>query len=268
MKKKNVVVLSGAGMSAESGIPTFRDDEKSISMWAERAWPWLKRPKSILGALRLWSDFDALEMASVDGWNKNPDRVFAWYLRAQHLSQMIQPNDGHRTIAGWQDGANVTVVTQNVDDLHERAGSRKVLHLHGNLSEFRCDTCRAVYRETLPAITEFQQEQTPPVCKCGGGIRPAAVWFGENLPDGVLQEAIAAVEVADLLVVVGTSGLVHPAAGLPDYARRGTTIVEVNPKPTALSDRATVSLREKASVGLAGLDVEYGFGKTHSKTPC
>ena len=260
--QKNIVVLSGAGMSAESGIPTFRHDEMGISMWAERAWPWLKRPRAILGALRLWSDFNPLEMASVDGWHKKPDRVFAWYLRAQHLSTMIQPNNGHRVRAGWQDDANVTVVTQNIDDLHERAGSRTVLHLHGSIGEFRCGTCRSVYRQALPAITEFQQEQTPPICNCGGLIRPGVVWFGENLPDQAWQQAVAAVRVADLLVVVGTSGLVHPAAGLPDLAPNGTTIIEVNPKPTPLSDRATISLREKAGTGLARLRLdapEYGL---------
>ena len=250
-KGARIVVLSGAGLSAESGIPTFRDDE--ISMWAERAWPWLKRPRAILGALRLWSDFDPREMSSIDGWHKNPDRVFAWYLRAQRLSKFIQPNDGHRAIAGWQDDADVTVVTQNVDDLHERAGSRTVHHLHGSLDEFRCDTCGAVYSEALPAITEFQQEKTPPRCNCGGVIRPGAVWFGENLPDEAWQKAVAAVRAADLVVVVGTSGIVYPAAGLPDLAPEGATIIEINPKPTPLSDRATITLREKASTALPRL---------------
>lgn len=252
---KNIVVLTGAGMSAESGIPTFRD----ATLRPDLILTWLMRPKAVLSAAHLWADFDRAEMTSTAGWDRNPARVLAWYLRANQLTKAIRPNGGHRVIAGWQDDANVTVVTQNVDDLHERAGSRKVLHLHGSLSEFRCDTCEKVYTGTLPVVSEFQKEQTPPNCNCDGLIRPGAVWFGENLPQKAWKQAVAAVELADLLVVVGTSGLVHPAAGLPDFAPKDTPMVEVNPRPTPLSDRATISLREKASVALAGLRLaEYG----------
>lgn len=240
---KNVVVLSGAGMSAESGIPTFRDG----LMQTDLILAWALKPRAVLDAIQLWANFDRAEMTSTDGWHRNPDRVFAWYVRAQQLSKSVQPNNGHRAIAGWQDHANVTVVTQNVDDLHERAGSRTVIHLHGSLDAFRCDTCGLDYCKPV------QHEKAAPSCHCGGLIRPGAVWFGENLPDGAWKQAVAAAKSADLLVVVGTSGLVHPAAGLPDYAPEGTPIVEVNPKPTPLSDRATISLRQKASVGLPGL---------------
>lgn len=240
---KNIVVLTGAGMSAESGIPTFRD----ALMQTDLVLSWLMRPRAVLSAIHLWADFDRAEMTSTDGWHRNPDRVFAWYLRANRLLKSVQPNKGHRVIAGWQDDANVTVVTQNVDDLHERAGSRKVIHLHGSLDAFECDTCGSDYGKPL------RHEKTAPSCNCGGLIRPGAVWFGENLPQDAWKQAVAATEAADLLVVVGTSGLVHPAAGLPDFAPKDTPLIEVNPKPTVMTDRATISLREKASVGLAGL---------------
>jgi NAD-dependent deacetylase len=242
---KNIVVLSGAGMSAESGIPTFRD----ALMQTDLILSWLMRPRAVLSAIHLWANFDRTEMTSTDGWHRNPDRVFAWYLQAQRLSKSIQPNRGHRAIADWQDQANVTVVTQNVDGLHERAGSRQVIHLHGSLDEFRCDTCGADY------CGPVQHEKTAPSCDCGGLIRPGAVWFGENLPDKAWKQAVAATQAADLLVVVGTSGLVHPAAGLPDFAPTGAPIIEVNPKPTPLSRRAAISLRQKACDALPGMDV-------------
>lgn len=226
-----IAVFSGAGISAESGVPTFRDDETG-----------------------LWSRYDPYEISSTDGWQRHPERVWAWYLWRHHLVKEVAPNDGHRAVAAWQDHAEVTVVTQNVDDLHERAGSRTVHHLHGSLSEFWCDTCGSRYHGPLPEMAEPELERTPLSCECGGLIRPGIVWFGEQLPDEPWQAAVEAVATADVCVVVGTSGLVYPAAGLPEVAlARGAVVVEVNPEPTPLSGSATLSLRDTAGAALPGL---------------
>ena len=226
-----IAVVSGAGISAESGVPTFRDDE-----------------------MGLWSQYDPYEISSTDGWQRHPERVWAWYLWRHHLVKEVQHNDGHRAVAMWQDFADVTVVTQNVDDLHERAGSRTVHHLHGSLAEFWCDTCGSRFHGPLPDMAEPVLEAAPPSCECGGLIRPGIVWFGEQLPDEPWQAAVEAVANADLVVVVGTSGVVYPAAALPDIAlAREATVIEVNPEPTPLSESATVSLREKAGAALPTL---------------
>ncbi|MBS9534740.1 NAD-dependent deacylase [Mycobacterium sp. M1] len=226
-----VAVLSGAGISAESGVPTFRDDK-----------------------VGLWARFDPYELSSVEGWEQHPERVWGWYLWRHYLVGQVEPNAGHRAVADWERYADVTVITQNVDDLHERAGSSEVHHLHGSLFEFRCATCGAVYTGDLPDMPEPTIEVPPPLCGCGGLIRPDIVWFGEQLPDAAWRSAVQATEAADVLVVVGTSGLVYPAAGLPEMAlSRGTAVVEVNPEPTPLSADATVSLRDTASTALPGL---------------
>jgi len=226
-----VTVLSGAGISAESGVPTFRDDKNG-----------------------LWARFDPYELSSVQGWERNPERVWGWYLWRHYLVSDVQPNDGHRAIAAWQDQADVTVVTQNVDDLHERAGSTRVHHVHGSLFEFRCARCDSSYTKPLPVMTEAAIEVEPPVCGCGGLIRPDIVWFGEQLPQDTWRHAVEATEAADLMVVVGTSAIVYPAAGLAELAlARGTAVIEVNPEPTPLTRNVTLSIRESASRALPGL---------------
>ena len=180
--------------------------------------------------------------------------MWAWYLWRHHLVAQVAPNDGHRAVSTWQEFAEVTVITQNVDDLHERAGSRQVHHLHGSLSQFWCDSCGSHYHQPLPDMPEPQLEMMPPSCECGGLIRPGIVWFGEPLPDAAWQAAVEAVAHADVVVVVGTSGIVYPAAGLPEYAlARGTVVVEVNPAPTPLSAAATVTIRDTATAALPGL---------------
>ncbi len=227
-----VTVLSGAGISAESGVPTFRDDKNG-----------------------LWARFDPYELSSTQGWRDNPERVWGWYLWRHYLVATVKPNDGHRAIAAWQDYAEVSVVTQNVDDLHERAGSAAVHHLHGSLFEFRCASCDMPYRDALPEMPEPALEVQPPLCPgCGGLIRPDIVWFGEQLPQGPWQQAVEATQAADVMVVVGTSAIVYPAAGLAELAlSRGTAVIEVNPEPTPLSGSATISIREPASQALPGL---------------
>ncbi|TVS87414.1 NAD-dependent deacylase [Mycobacterium helveticum] len=226
-----VTVLSGAGISAESGVPTFRDDKNG-----------------------LWARFDPYELSSTQGWRDHPERVWGWYLWRHHLVANVAPNAGHRAIAAWQDCAEVSVVTQNVDDLHERAGSTAVHHLHGSLFEFRCAHCGIAYTGAVPEMTEPALEVEPPVCHCGGLIRPDIVWFGEQLPDAPWRRAVEATETADVLVVVGTSAVVYPAAGLADLAlARGAAVVEVNPEVTPLSGSATISIRETASQALPEL---------------
>jgi NAD-dependent deacetylase len=226
-----ITVLSGAGISAESGVPTFRDAETG-----------------------LWAKVDPYEISSIDGWRRHPQTVWPWYLWRHHLMKGVQPNDGHRAVAAWQDHCEVDVVTQNIDDLHERAGSIRVHHLHGSLFEFRCDDCGLPHHDELPTMTEPVEALDPPRCACGGHIRPNVVWFGEMLPEDAWQHSVEAVNAADVVIVVGTSGIVYPAAGLPEMAlANGTAVVEVNPEPTPLTNSATLSLRETAATALPGL---------------
>lgn len=226
-----MTVLSGAGMSAESGVPTFRDVETG-----------------------LWARTDPYEVSSSDSWRRQPERVFAWYLWRHYMMKAVQPNDGHRAVAAWQDYADVHVATQNVDDLHERAGSTRVYHLHGSLFHFRCDRCGSTYEGELPAMPEPVVAVQPPVHACGGLIRPDVVWFGEQLPEEAWEKSVAAVTAADVAIVVGTSAIVYPAASLPELAvAQGTPVIEVNPEPTPLSDSVTLSLRETAATALPEL---------------
>lgn len=212
-------------------MPTFRDD-----------------------ATGLWAKYDPYELSSTDGWANNPERVWAWYLWRHHLVGRVEPNAGHRAVADWQDHCEVTVITQNVDDLHERAGSNAVHHLHGSLFEFWCATCNSRYDEPLPDMPDPELEKMPPTCACGGLIRPGIVWFGEQLPDEPWQASVDAAATCDAMVVVGTSGLVYPAAALPDVAlASGAVVIEINPEPTPLSPNATETIRESASTALPRL---------------
>ncbi|WP_458316909.1 NAD-dependent deacylase [Mycolicibacterium brisbanense] len=226
-----LTVLSGAGISAESGVPTFRDVETG-----------------------LWAKVDPYEISSSEGWQRHPERVWAWYLWRHYMMDAVEPNAGHRAVAAWQDYADVHVVTQNVDNLHERAGSTNVHHLHGSLFEFRCDACGSQFEGVLPQMPEPVEAVEPPLCFCGGLIRPNVVWFGEPLPERAWDQSVAAVGSSDLVIVVGTSSIVYPAAGLPEAAlANGIPVIEVNPQRTPLSDSATVSLRETAVSALPGL---------------
>ena len=226
-----MTVLSGAGISAESGVPTFRDVETG-----------------------LWAKVDPYEISSAQGWQRHPERVWAWYLWRHYMMEGVEPNNGHRAVAAWQDHAEVHVVTQNVDNLHERAGSDRVYHLHGSLFEFRCDRCQDEYQGELPVMPEPVETVTPPQCGCGGLIRPNVVWFGEALPESAWQKSVEAVSNADLVVVVGTSSIVYPAAGLPELAlANGIPVIEVNPEPTPLSKAATATVRESAASALPTL---------------
>ncbi len=218
-------------MSAESGVPTFRDVETG-----------------------LWAHVDPYEISSSDGWQRHPERVWAWYLWRHYMMSGVDPNPGHLAVAAWEDFAEVHVVTQNVDNLHERAGSSRVYHVHGSLFEFRCDRCQAPYTGELPAMPEPVEVVDPPHCSCGGLIRPNVVWFGEGLPDDAWDASVQAVAKADLVIVVGTSSVVYPAAGLPEAAlTAGIPVIEVNPQETPLSASATAVVREPSATALPKL---------------
>lgn len=226
-----LVVLTGAGMSAESGVPTFRDAQTG-----------------------LWERYDPMALATPEAWDRDRDTVWAWYRWREHLISGAEPNAGHLAVARAEADRDVVVVTQNVDDLHERAGSRVVHHVHGSLFAHRCDTC-ATPVQIDPPPTEPVERLTPPGCeRCDGRVRPGVVWFGEMLPSAPWEEAVSAVTTASAVLVVGTSGLVHPAASLPGLAAdHGIPVVEVNPGPSGLGAEVSVHLRATAGEALPPL---------------
>lgn len=201
--KKKLVILSGAGMSAESGISTFRD------------------------AGGLWEGHDVMEVASPEGFRKNPGLVLEFYnLRRRQLFE-VQPNEGHRLIAALEHDFDVHIITQNVDDLHERAGSSNVLHLHGELFKARCTKYE---EEVLEWKSDINIGTKHP--QTGMQLRPHIVWFGEAVP--AITKAAEIVGKADILIVIGTSLQVYPAAGLIDYAPADTPVYYIDPNPAQL----------------------------------
>lgn len=232
-----ITFLTGAGMSAESGIPTFRD--------------------ALTG---LWSRYDAEQLATSAAFRRDPALCWGWYRWRAAMVRRAAPNAGHRAIATLAArGHTVSVVTQNVDDLHERAGSADVVHLHGGLFASRCLDCgRTVTPDPilagLDALAEGARETPPPCPDCGGPFRPGVVWFGEALPEPAWERAVADVGDCELLVVVGTSGLVQPAASLPQFAHgHGARVVEINPVDSGVSIWAHERIRMPASTGLQSL---------------
>ena len=220
-----IVAFSGAGMSAESGVPTFRD--------------------ALTG---MWARFDPQQLATPEAWKNDRPLVWSWYAQRAVDVRGVAPNAGHHALARLAavkaaSGGTVDVVTQNVDDLHERAGSEVISHLHGSLFTPRCDTCG------VPHPAESAVEPELPYCEhCPGALRPGVVWFGENLPPAAWTAAEQAFD-ADLVLVIGTSGVVYPAADLPlRAAGRGVPLVEVNPEPSNL---AGVSVSVQATAGTA-----------------
>ncbi len=245
-------------MSADSGLDTFRD-----------------------ATTGLWSKVDPQAMATPAAWARDPDPVWAWYLWRAVQARHASPNPGHLAVTRWQDAlvagedaledaataglstavaGSLHITTQNIDDLHERAGSRDISHLHGSLFAFRCADCGAPVPEPdLPA--EQVERIGPPACEvCGGFIRPGVVWFGEALPTAEFEDAERSMQTCDLVVIVGTSGVVYPAAGLTQIAAsRGVPVVEISPEPTDLTPITTWSLRTTAALGLPAL-VDAAFG--------
>ena len=224
---ERVVVLSGAGVSAESGVPTFRDAQTG-----------------------LWAQFDPAQLATLEAFRADPELVWRWYLWRRELVAQAEPNAGHRALVELAARVpSLTLVTQNVDSLHQRAGSREVLELHGNIMRTVCAGCRT------PSGGLVDLEGGLPRCGfCGDLLRPDVVWFGEALPADVLARAAMASRRADLFISAGTSSLVYPAASLPYEALTGgAALVEVNPDPTPLTARARWSLRGPAGEALPAL---------------
>ncbi len=216
----SICVLTGAGISAESGVPTFRGEEG------------------------LWKKFRPEELANFDAFIRNPQLVWEWYNYRKKLIDSVAPNPGHFALAAMEARVpEFALVTQNVDNLHRRAGSKRILELHGNIMQSRCVDCGKY--EDHP---DFAVSGQIPKCKsCGGLIRPDVVWFGEMLPQDVFEEAEQAVRRCDLFLSIGTSAVVYPAASLPAMARQsGAYTVEVNIERTELSGRFHEVLHGKA----------------------
>lgn len=217
---RRIVLLSGAGMSAESGVPTFRDAQTG-----------------------LWANFRPEELATEDAFRARPQLVWDWYESRRAMIAQVQPNAGHLAVSAFQQRhpGRLTVVTQNVDGLHQRAGSTGVLALHGNIAEDKwLDLPRSCCEP------DWVERGRPPRCAtCGNLRRPAVVWFGEMLPFDALERAQEAARTCDLMLVVGTSGVVYPAAGLA-RATRGRVVI-LNPRETELDDAGDAVLRGTAA---------------------
>jgi NAD-dependent deacetylase len=217
-----IAILTGAGVSKESGVPTFRDAMDG-----------------------LWAQYDPQQLATPQAFNENPSLVWDWYQFRRGLVNQAQPNPGHYALAEIERRKPDTwIITQNVDDLHEQAGSQNIVHLHGNIAQSKCyKNCQG-----MPTLIDVRSlpdaDASPPKCPhCGALVRPDIVWFGEPLPHDELQKSIDLAYHCDLMLVVGTSGLVSPAAELPYHAKRnGAKILEVNPDHTALSNLADLQL--------------------------
>jgi NAD-dependent deacetylase len=252
-----VVVLTGAGVSAESGVPTFRDARITTPTPPEGAQlaPW-GGPAALTG---LWSKFDPRELATPSAFARNPKRVWDWYAARRAQAASVTPNAGHYALATLERSVpEFLLATQNVDGLHARAGSRKLVELHGNIARVKCS------REgTIVESWRDGNDGEPPRCQaCGAFLRPDVVWFEELLPAAALEQAERAARECDLLIVAGTSGEVYPAAALPQYAKgNGARVVEVNPDATPLSSLADDCLRAPSGIALPAL-VAAAFGTT------
>jgi len=217
---ESVCVLTGAGISAESGVPTFRGEEG------------------------LWKKFRPEELANFDAFISNPDLVWEWYAYRRRIIQEVKPNPGHHALVELEKRIpDFTLVTQNVDNLHRRAGSNRILELHGNIERSYCIDCR-----TFDSDLDIKELKGVPRCKkCGGLIRPDVVWFGEILPTVALSEAVSAASRCDVFFSIGTSALVYPAASLPYTAlEHGAYVVQINREHTDLSLNAHETLLGKA----------------------
>src|ERR1700684_2813805 len=206
-----IAVLTGAGVSAESGIPTFRSNGG------------------------FWQQYRFEDLATPEAFARDPKFVWTWYEERRRAIALVKPNAGHEALAALERQKPVfTLITQNVDGLHDLAGSKNLIKLHGDIWTVRCLKCGK------ERVDRSELNDLPPHCICGGMLRPGVVWLGEGLPKGAMERATAAVQAADLLIVAGTSAQVYPAAGLIPLAR---TVIEINPEETAFSDDVTYSLR-------------------------
>ena len=227
MARKKIAVLTGAGVSAESGISTFRDSNG------------------------LWENHNVEDVASIEGWYRNPSLVLDFYNARRAQLPHVRPNAAHLAIASLEDAYDVTVVTQNVDNLHERAGSTKIIHLHGELTKVRPENCcnemDGFSEETVFDIGA-DAVHVGDLAPNGAQLRPHIVWFGEAVPK--IEAAIDAVEAADLVLIVGTSLQVYPAAGLYRYARMGIPIYIVDPNDVPVRDSRISHIKDVATNGM------------------
>jgi NAD-dependent deacetylase len=214
-----IAVLTGAGVSAESGIPTFRSNG---GFWQNRRFE---------------------DLATPEGFARDPKFVWQWYEERRRGIAAARPNAGHEALTAMEERATeFTLITQNVDGLHDLAGSKNIIKLHGDIWIVRCTACGSERMERA------ELNDLPPHCACGGMLRPGVVWFGEMLPEGALERAVEAVQRAEVLIVAGTSAQVYPAAGLiPLAIQNGASVIEINPEATSFSSDVTFALRGKSA---------------------
>jgi NAD-dependent deacetylase len=222
---QKIIFVTGAGISQESGIPTFR------------------------GTDGLWKNYDPMQLATIDAFYENPKLVWEWYEERRKNILEAKPNPGHFAIANLEKCKKVIVLTQNIDGLHQKAGSTNVLELHGSIIRIKCTGCG--FNEEI----KDRFETLPPNCtNCGNILRPDVVWFGEPLPQNVWQKAIAHANSCDVMIIAGTSLVVSPANTLPLYAKQnGAMLIEVNPDKTIMSDDMDYTLRTTSAKGLPQL---------------
>ncbi|HUX94992.1 MAG TPA: Sir2 family NAD-dependent protein deacetylase [Bacteroidales bacterium] len=228
---KKLVVLTGAGMSAESGIKTFRETGG------------------------LWEEYDVTEVATPMAWWKNSDLVLRFYNERRRQLEACEPNDGHRGLAELEKNFDVQIITQNVDNLHERAGSKKILHLHGELTKARSTTDRNLIYDI-----GYKDINPGDLCEKGSQLRPHIVWFGEDVP--MMEEAVRLTAEAEIFVVVGSSLNVYPAAGLINYASKNASLWLIDPNDVAVPDYRNIQvIKERASKGVEVLRGRLGEGE-------
>ena len=221
---KKIVFVTGAGISQESGIPTFRGNDG------------------------LWRNYDPMKLATIDAFYDDPKLVWEWYNDRRKNILNAYPNDGHKAIAELEKYAEVVVLTQNIDGLHQRGGSTKVLELHGSIIKIKCTVCD--YNEEIKS----EISSVPPMCKCGNVLRPDVVWFGEGLPQDVWQEAMIHASQCDLMIIAGTSLVVSPANTLPLYAKQNKAfLLEINPENTEMSSEMNLAISNSSAIALPNL---------------
>ncbi len=227
---KKIVFVTGAGISQESGIPTFRGNDG------------------------LWRKYDPMQLATIDAFNKNPKLVWEWYEDRRKNILDAKPNPGHFAIAELEKFKEVVVLTQNIDGLHQRAGSSNVLELHGSIIRIKCTVCE--FEDDIPSSFE----SLPPKCtRCDNILRPDVVWFGEPLPQIVWNQAIIEAKTCEIMIITGTSLVVSPANTLPVYAKQNNAIlIEVNPEQTQMSSEMDMSIRTTSAKALPSIIKIFG----------